>query len=297
MILWTFGMCFTWPTLEALISEKETRGGLAQMVGIYNIVWASGADLAYFTGGAILEKLGRQSLFWLPAALHALQFGLVLWLPKKSSVPDSPAVQDCGVRAAGTPVDPPADSVSAPVARSFLRMAWLANPFAYIAMNTVIPLLPDLAARMDLSTTSAGFVGSVWMFARLFAFIGLWRWTGWHYRFNWLAGAYILMVLSFTAMLMVPVLAVIVAAEFSFGLAVGLIYYSSLFYSMDVGETKGEHGGFHEALIGLGLFAGPAVGAISLTVFPGAAHGGIGAVSATLLVGLALLTLMKRAGR
>ena len=147
-------------------------------------------------------------------------------------------------------------------------MAWLANPFAYVAMNTLIPLLPDLALRLKLSTALAGFVGSVWMFARLAAFVGLWQWTGWHYRFRWLISAYALMIACFAIILLVPIVWVIIAAELVFGLAVGLIYYSSLFYSMDVGETKGEHGGFHEALIGLGIFLGPAVGASTLRLFP-----------------------------
>ena len=30
------------------------------MVGIYNMVWAGTAAVAYFTGGAMLEKLGPQ---------------------------------------------------------------------------------------------------------------------------------------------------------------------------------------------------------------------------------------------
>ena len=34
------------------------------------------------------------------------------------------------------------------------------------------------------------------------------------------------------------------------------------------GETKGEHGGIHEAAIGLGNFAGPALGAASLDFLP-----------------------------
>ena len=98
--------------------------------------------------------------------------------------------------------------------------------------------------------------------------------------FHWL------MVLSFAAVLLVPNLAVIVIAQLVFGLAVGLIYYSSLFYSMDVGDTKGEHGGFHEALIGVGLFAGPAVGAGTLLLYPAAPNAGIWAVSGLLVIGL-----------
>src|SRR6185369_671856 len=58
MILCTVGMCFTWPTLEAMVSEGESPSRLQQMTGIYNIVWAAGGAFAYFTGGAMLEKLG-----------------------------------------------------------------------------------------------------------------------------------------------------------------------------------------------------------------------------------------------
>jgi MFS family permease len=283
MMLWTFGMSFTWATLEALVSEGESRVGLSQILGIYNVVWAAGAALAYFSGGALLETLGRRSLFWLPAGIHVLQLGLTFWLERKAA----------GIKQAGTsPNSPPnrsepdAHPLSAE-ARRFPGMAWLANPFAYIAINTVIPLVPELAARLGLSTTLAGFVASTWMFGRFFAFATLWRWAGWHYRFGWLGGAYAGMVLCFAALLLVPNLVVMLLAQLGFGLAVGLIYYSSLFYSMDLGEAKGEHGGVHEALIGLGTCAGPATGAAALLVMPASANASAWAVSGLLLLGLA----------
>ena len=39
---------------------------------------------------------------------------------------------------------------------------------------------------------------------------------------------------------------VIVVAQIAFGMGCGLIYYSSLFYSMDIREAKAEHGGLQE---------------------------------------------------
>lgn len=286
MLLWTTGSCFIWPTLEALASEGESRKGLVKMLGIYNVVWAGGAALAYFSGGALLEVLGPRSLFWFPAILHTAQFAITLWLHRGSRAHHVP-----------TPVAPASDELHSAVpatAKTFLRLAWLANPFAYIAMNTLIPLIPELAIKMNLSTSEAGVVASIWMFARLVAFIGLWFWTGWHYRFGWLATAYVAMVASFAALLLVPNLVVIITAQVVFGLAVGLIYYSSLFYSMDVGDTKGEHGGFHEALIGVGLFGGPAVGAITLQLLPATPNAGIWSVSALLLIGLILLLQLRK---
>ena len=131
-------------------------------------------------------------------------------------------------------------------------MAWLANPFAYIGINTLIAVMPGIARRLELSTMLAGFWGSFWCFARLGTFVGLWLWPGWHYRFRWLLAAYLALVGAFITILLAPNLPVLVAAQIVFGGAIGLIYYSSLFYSMDSSETKGEHGGIHESAIGLG---------------------------------------------
>ena len=53
MLALVAGMCLTWPTLEALVSEGGRRAGLQRMVGIYNAIWAGTAALAYFAGGAM----------------------------------------------------------------------------------------------------------------------------------------------------------------------------------------------------------------------------------------------------
>ena len=82
-----------------------------------------------------------------------------------------------------------------------------------------------------------------------------------------------------------------------FGAAIGLIYYSSLFYSMDASDSKSEHGGIHEAAIGAGNFFGPAVGAVSLQFASQNSNAGAYAVSALLLCGLGGLVTIWQAGR
>ena len=179
----------------------------------------------------------------------------------------------------------------------FVRLAWLANPLGYIAINTLIAVMPGLANRLGLTTTQAGFCASVWCFARLGSFAFLWLWTGWHYRFRWLLTAYITMILTFAMVVMAPNVAVLVVAQVILGIVLGLLYYSSLFYSMDGSDTKGEHGGIHEAAIGLGNFAGPAVGAASLHFLPQYANSGALAVCALLTLGLGGLLAIWRAGK
>ena len=64
---------------------------------------------------------------------------------------------------------------------------------------------------------------------------------------------------------------------------------------MDAGDTKGEHGGLHEAAIGVGNFAGPAIGATALHYIPALPNAGTWSVSGLLAAGLtALLVLSLR---
>jgi len=288
----TPGMCLIWPTIEALVSEGETPAGVPRAVGMYNITWAVTNAIAFFIGGTFIQTLGFKSIYYLPAAIVVGQLALTFWLQNHATELARLAVNK--PPAAPPPPDPNRPSPAR--AKAFLRMAWLANPFAYIAINTLIAVIPGLAARFHLTPMLAGFTCSLWCFARLGAFFVLWHWTGWHYRFRWLVTAFAVLVLSFAAMLVVPSLVVLLAAQIFFGAAIGLIYYSSLFYSMDASEIKSEHGGIHEAAIGVGNFIGPAVGAASLQFFPEHTHNGGIAVTGLLLIGFgALLAIWKSA--
>jgi predicted MFS family arabinose efflux permease len=284
----TIGQCFLWPTIEALVSEGEDARGLPRAVGTYNVVWASTNALGLFGGGTLVEKFGFKTLFYLPVVLLLAQLVLTFWLEKHA--------RDIARISQQTPAPAPAPDPNRPSrakAGAFLRMAWLANPFAYIAINTFVPLLPGLADRFQLTPMLAGFACSLWGFVRLGTFFALWFWTGWHYRFRWLVTAFATLIIVFAVILTAPNLAVLLVAQIFFGAAIGLIYYSSLFYSMDASETKSEHGGIHEAAIGLGNFAGPATGAVSLQFLPHIAHSGVLAVSGLLSLGFVALLAIQ----
>ena len=280
----TFGMCFTWPVLEALISENETPDRVPHAVGIYNITWAATNAAALFLGKPLTEKFGYHCIFYIPAAIVAAQVALTLWLEKlpPSAVENSSSAPHSQHRPA------PAR------AKNFQRLARLANPFAYIAINTLIAVLSGVTAKFHLTPVLAGIACSLWGFVRLAAFVALWQWPGWHYRFRWLVSAYIALVLSFAVILIVPNLAVVLVAQVFFGVAIGLIYYSSLFYSMDASDARSEHGGIHEAAIGAGNCLGPAVGAVSLQFAAQNADAGAWAVTGLLLAGLGGLLWLRK---
>ena len=284
MMFANFAMCYTWPALEAMVSEGEPRHRMQSMVGLYNFTWAAAGAFAYFTGGAMIDHFGIRSMYLVPAVLLIIQFFLALKLEREMRA--SPP----------TPLpDEPTDVIAEKHANApaFLKMAWVANPFAYLGCNTVIALIPTLARDLKLSAMMAGFVCSTWLFVRAGSFILLRFWPNWHYRFDLLVACYVAMVAAFATILLAPNLWVIVGAQVMFGLAHGLIYYSSLFYSMDVGETKGEHSGIHEAAIGAGNGAGPAIAALALYLWPQHKSSGAWSVVGLLLVGLAIIFWLK----
>ncbi|NBV22354.1 MAG: MFS transporter [Proteobacteria bacterium] len=284
---WTIGMCFTWPALEAHATHGETEAGTKRMVGIYNLTWSGCAALMYFTGGSLFVWLGPRSLFWIPAVIFTGQLLLTLWL---ETLPHSPAPPPAPTE----PHHPEEAALHQPVPPgTFLKMAWLANPFSYIAIHSFLAVVPGRSAELGLDIAQSGWFWAVWFLVRLGTFAVLWRWSGWHYRFRWMLAAFLGLILSYTILQLGHSLPLLLAGQVLFGLATGLLYYSSLFYSMDVGETKGEHGGIHEAAIGLGICLGPAVGAGALFLAPAQAHAGAYGVTALLFVGLAGLVRLR----
>ncbi|HEY3915740.1 MAG TPA: MFS transporter, partial [Verrucomicrobiae bacterium] len=279
------GMSLVWPAVEALASEGELPARLPAVVGLYNLVWSVTAALAYFTGGLMMDKWGARTIFFLPAAIMAAELVIIVLvhIGARRESTFEPAIVRPLLHA-----EP--EGYKSPIApQTFLKMAWIANPMAYIAANTVIPTIPSIAKKMAFTPAMAGFVCSLWFFTRTATFIGLRLWPGWHYRFRFLASTYIAMIISFAGILLAPNQWILLPSEALFGIALGLIYYSSLFYSMDVGETKGEHGGLHEAAIGFGNGTGPAVAAITLTALPSIRASGTLAVCGILIIGLAAL--------
>jgi Major Facilitator Superfamily. len=280
--LWTVGICFIWPALETVISERS-GASLSKMLGTYNVTWAAGGAIAYFTAGILIEKLGMASVFWLPLGLTVVELALLpfaaQWLKKENDrqCPDATLTL----------------AVSPANAKQFLWMAWLANPFAYVAINTVIPLVPSIAEKLHLSTDMAGIVCSLWMFARLAAFAAFWRWTGWHYRFQWLAGSFLLLIVCFFGFLIAQSIGLLLLAQVGFGLSIGLIYSSSLYYSMNVTENQGANAGLHEAMIGAGMFIGPAFGAATLYLIPAAIGIGAWSVGGLLCAGFSGLLFVR----
>ena len=162
-----------------------------------------------------------------------------------------------------------------------------------MAVYGFVPVIPQLQDRLGLSTAQGGAIFSVWFWSRLGAFLWFWLWPGWHYRFRWLLASFAAMIACFFTILLCPIIWPVMAAQLVFGLAIGLIYYSSLYYSMDVGASGSKRGGIHEAAIGFGIGAGPAVGFGALRLFPSHPDAGTWNIGAALVLGLTAFLICR----
>ena len=285
MVMWSIFMCFTWPAIEAIAGDEPDRASVAQSIGIYNLTWSASACLAYFTGGALIDLLGPQSLFYVPASIHLFSLLLLPQLLSADAGKCSPQQVEDG---------PEPEAFRQPVSpRAFMKMAWLANPFAYIAINTLPAAVPFLSTQMGFDKVQSGYFWATWFFVRLATFALLWRWTGWHYRFRWLLAAFVGLTGSLAVMLLSHEFWLLLAAQAVFGLSTGLLYSSSLFYAMDNGDEKSKHGGLHEALIGIGICLGPAAGVAGIAIGNQSSAAAAWPVSASLaVVGLLIIGLL-----
>lgn len=295
LVGWTASMCLVWPALEASVSNGKSQLKLAQQLGIYNVIWAACSASSYFVGGAIFEHLGSQSIYFLPAGLYLLMLG-ILWRFTKGRGLLTSVLLDSTSPTLVKLTD--REKRRAVHGRTFLYIAWLANPLACIAISTVLAMTPGLAKEFHLTTTFAGLFCSIWFFGRLASFILLWHWAAWHYRVQGLMAAFFGLIAGLLMLLTAHQLWILVLSQVIFGLSIGLIYYSSLFYSMDVGHTKASHGGVHEAAMGSGNCIGPATGAAGLLVAPNIENASAYAVGGLLVLGFAgLICLWFRGTR
>ena len=294
--IWTVSMCFVWPMLEALVSEHESKERLPDRVGLYNVTWAATAALGVFVGGTLYKVLGAASLYWLPALVHLAQWVALPGLGRKHDrwVEEGRLLTSTAT-AEGEDGRLLTSSATPEGVGYFKQLAWLGNPFNYMAINTVLAIVPALSVRLGQDVERMGQLMSVWFVARAVAFAVLWKWTGWHYRFGWFASGLLLLLAGFVGVVLAPSTWVLVVAQVALGWASAVLYYSSLFYTMDGSETKGEHGGVHEAFIGCGIFGGPAVSALAIWA-TGSALAPAWAVGGFLFAGFVVSVVVKMRG-
>ena len=209
--------------------------------------------------GGVLFSWRPDAILWVPGLLH---FSLWAWL--KCGPPEisnqAGAVMENQHRGR---------DVSNTIKRRFMHTAWLGNGLAFVMAAGFSALTPQMGERLGLTPAFAIWLACTLNFSRSMAFILFWKWEGWHYRMDWSQAALWIAPASLAIAFFANHPTLIFGALIVFGMAVGLSYSGSIYYSMDYGENKGEQGGLHESIIGMGVFIGPLLaGMASASVEP-----------------------------
>lgn len=269
------GLGFFWPSVQGGVSEVSAGTNLARDTRLLNMGWSAGKGLGMLGGGLLLPTLGGEGLALIAGASWLLCFG---FLPKMARPGSHHASVEADER-----------RPSRARQRAFLHAAWIANGLAYAAAATLNHHLPKFLREGGIGSERFGtFLGLVFLTqTAVFFVVGPRRW--WHYRIWPMLAIQVVLVGATLAVMRPAGFAILLALAPCFGLALGFLYQSSLYYSLHAPEGRGAQAGIHEATLGsLGAMV-PLLGGLAVT------HGGLAApfavAAAAVLTGLLLSTI------
>ena len=273
-------MGMSWPLLESLVSAAGDPSQLSRRLGWYNIVWAVAGAIALALSGAVIQHLPPWAFFGIIAAVHLAACTMITL---RRFLRARPLEQTVAPEADVGKPDSPIEESAAEQFRLALWLSRIALPSTYVIIFSLAPTLPTLGVIERLSPTLATMQCSIWFAARAAAFIVLGNTTFWQRRPILTLAAGITMLAGFLGTIISgsltesgigiglgATLLLMAIFQVLLGLSLGMIYASSLYFGMAVSKGSTKHGGYHEALIGLGQILGPIVGVTAQLLYPNA---------------------------
>ncbi|MEM9166607.1 MAG: hypothetical protein AAGB48_06240 [Planctomycetota bacterium] len=279
-----------WPIVEWFLAGGRKQRALRAATGRFNITWTTAVVLAMWIMAPILGQAASDpqralDMLIVIAGLHALGAVACLWLP------GTPAAVPVEHHSYG-PTPHPA------IASTLLAASRRLLPASYVLMAVLGPYFPGALTDMGVEPSRQTLVVSAWMLARVAAMVTLERWHGWHNRPAMLIVGAAALLLGFSAAVLAPwtgSLVLVTASLALFGCGMGIVYTAALYYALELEDHGASAGGTHEALIGIGYAAGPAIGlAASIAIDRGGLDESsfgttiVGAAIALTLTGLAV---------
>ena len=242
MLMAGFGISLSafWPSIMGWLGENAHGSAeLNVRLGRFSIAWTIGFLLGSGLTGAVFQV--QPFAAFLLAALAVLGAGVALSLPAQ---PDSDAGADQSCL-------PPV-----PQGRGFRKTAWLANFAATLTTGGACALFPQLATHLGIRADVHGAMLALFRGGSLIAFFVLARLTFWRTRLWPLWAAQAIAVVALAAIGVGHSTWVFAIAFSVAGFVGGYTYQASIFFTLEELTEKGKGSGFHEAVLGLGLFLG-----------------------------------------
>ncbi len=238
-----------WPLVEGYVSGGRSGASLRSAMGVWNVVWSSAIVVTYWGMSPLIRAHTVETILAL-GVLHMAAIPLIL----RFSADLPPHVHE-------------EHEPHPPVYEDLMVTFRYLLPMSYLVSSALGPYLPGAMARLGVAEDWRAFLATAWLVPRVFTFLAMQRWQGWHGRW-WpaiLGGG--LIVVGFGVCVLSPVLdggkggiAMMVTGLFMFGTGMATVYSAALYYGMEVQRNEADAGGSHEGLIGLGYTVGPLIG-------------------------------------
>lgn len=242
-----------WPAIEGANAEGQTPEQTKRGVSNFSVSWVTGA----LVGQTVNAWLYGISLY-LPFVLNFFLGAGIAFLATQS------VLFEIAPWKTGRPHRD--EAVPQDRRRLFVRLAFIANFSLWVGVSCLRSLLPEYAAVHDLTGLKYGMLMSATMVGFLLANTILTHWHGWHYSAVVLLSGLVVAALAQFFFGLVDVYAGLLAAQVVYGAILGLTYFSSIYYGMELGGAEEGHGGRHEAIIGMACGFGALFGGWLITL-------------------------------
>jgi MFS family permease len=234
--------CF-WPPIIAWLGEGLAGHALAVRLTTFGVAWNIGLIVGYSLCG-VLFKHGPALAFHASTG-SILLVALLLLLPARQA------------SGAATVSSQPDTAREVPSGRGFRKTAWLANFATNFALAGTAALFPQLATHLGIGADIHGGLLAAGRAAALVTFAALQFLLFWRTRLWPLWVAQLCCAASITWIGFAHATWMFAAAWIIGGAVSGYTYQASIYFTLEEMIEKGKGSGWHEAILGSGMFFGP----------------------------------------
>jgi MFS family permease len=283
-----------WTSWECMFSSQEHAGGLLRSMMHYCLGFTTGDVVGTWLGTSLVNvDFGVPSLrlrlpFLVAGTIVFACMALLGWIERSGKLDKGYAV----------PKKPQEELHGGERLLPASRTVFF---FVFAVAGITLSFVPLMVAReMREWTSLSSRVIAIQPFVQWIVFLALGYWSGWVHK-NWPLWVCGLVLIIGTALLCVPVTFSIShqigAWCFQIGLClvgatVALSFLMNLLYSMERPDRRARNAGLHEAIVGFGMTAGPALGGWGAREAGNRGEGALWVAAALAVIGLVITQLV-----